>query len=77
LSVLYDRDINWQRFIETYIKADKKLKSKEYIEAKNILKNVTDKRLLELSLVKELSASIDSQIDENKEAWEYLQTILK
>ncbi|MBB1398605.1 MULTISPECIES: hypothetical protein [unclassified Pseudoalteromonas] len=76
LGVLYDRDVNWHSFIKTYIKADKKLKSKECMEAKNILQNVTDKRLLQLPLVKELSASIDSQIDENKDAWEYLQNIL-
>ncbi|MBB1419678.1 hypothetical protein H5187_20760 [Pseudoalteromonas sp. SG44-1] len=76
LGVLYDRDVNWHSFIESYIKADKKLKSKECMEAKSILQNVTDKRLLQLPLVKELTASIDSQIDENKDAWEYLQNIL-
>lgn len=76
LSLLYDRGINWQSVIETYTKSDKKFKSKEYIEAQNILQKVADKRLLKLPLFKELSANIDSQINENNEAWEYLQNIL-
>lgn len=76
LSLLYDRCINWQSIIETYTKSDKKFKSKEYIEAQNTLQNVADKRLLNLPLFKELSANIDSQINENNEAWEYLQNIL-
>lgn len=76
LGVLYDRNVNWQDFIKTYINADKKLKFKEYIEARRILQSIKDNRLLRLPLVKELNANIDSNIEENNEAWEYLKSIL-
>ena len=76
LGVLYDRNVNWQDFIKTYINADKKLKLKEYIEARHILQSIKDERLRRLPLVKELSANIDTNIEENNEAWEYLKNIL-
>ena len=76
LAVLYDRDINWQKFIEIYIQSDKNFKAKKYIEAKDTLQEISDKRLLRLSLVKALSANVNAAINENEEAWEYLQNIL-
>lgn len=77
LITLCDPSINWGLFIDNYNNAEMHFKHKAYMEAQETLLKIEDERLLNLPLVLILKCQIDAEISEGKEAWDYLQKLLK
>lgn len=77
LITLCDPNVNWGQFIDHYNNAEINFKHKAYIEAQEALLKIEDERLLNLPLVKILKCQIDAEIIQGKEAWDYLQKLLK
>lgn len=77
LITLCDPSINWGLFIDNYNNAEMHFKHKAYMDAQEALLKIEDERLLNLPLVLILKSQIDAEISEGKEAWDYLQKLLK
>lgn len=77
LITLCDPSINWGLFIDNYNNVEMHFKHKAYMKAQEALLKIEDERLLNLPLVLILKSQIDAEISEGKEAWDYLQKLLK
>ena len=78
-SILHfaDKSIPWREYMDKYQKAESLFLDKKLNEAKTSLKELKDLSMIRLPIIDTLLKKIDAEERENKEAFDYLQEILK
>ena len=78
-SILYfaDNSIPWREYMDKYQKAESLFLGKKLGEAKTCLKELNDFSMIRLPIIDTLLKKINAEERENKEAFDYLQEILK
>lgn len=74
---LYQQNIPWKNYMASYQKAENYFSQKQFIEAKQVLSELEETAILRLPIVEYLNTKIKAEETEAKEAWNYLQKILK
>jgi len=78
-NILYfaDKSIPWREYMDKYQKAESLFLDKKLNEAKLCLNDLNDLSVIRLPIIDTLLKKINAEERENKEAFDYLQEILK